>query len=38
VKEYIDLLKRAGYENVKGYLWYVMDNKVVPVSDSNNEK
>ncbi len=37
VKEYIDLLKRAGYENVKGYLWYVMDNKVVPVSDSNND-
>ena len=35
VKEYIDLLERAGYENVKGYLWYVMDNKVVPVSDSN---
>ena len=37
VKEYIDLLKRAGYKNVKGYLWYVMDNKVVPVSDSNND-
>jgi len=37
VKEYIDLLERAGYENVKGYLWYVMDNKVVPVSDSNND-
>ena len=37
LKEYIDLLERAGYENVKAYLWYVMDNKVVPVSDSNND-
>ena len=31
VEEYIHLLQRAGYENVKGYLWYVFDNKVVAV-------
>lgn len=31
VKRYISLLEDMGYKNVKGFLWYVMGNKVVPV-------
>ncbi len=31
VTQYIHLLNRMGYEKVKGYLWYVSDNKVVGV-------
>ena len=31
VREYVDLLRRAGYENVRGYLWYVYRNYVVEV-------
>lgn len=28
VREYMDLLSRMGYENVKGYLWYVYKNDI----------
>lgn len=31
VREYIDILYQMGYQNVKGYLWYVYPNKVVEV-------
>ena len=31
VREYVGLLRRAGYENVRGYLWYVYRNYVVEV-------
>lgn len=33
VKEYIDFLRAMGYPNVKGYLWFVYNNKIVKVSD-----
>ena len=31
VKEYMTLLKEMGYDNVKGYLWYVYANEVLSV-------
>ena len=31
VKQYIELLKRIGYKNVTGYLWYVYTNKIESV-------
>jgi CRISPR/Cas system-associated exonuclease Cas4 (RecB family) len=31
VKKYISLIQEAGYQHVKGYLWYIELNKIVPV-------
>ena len=31
VKEYMDLLSSMGYNNIKGFLWYVYTNKIVEV-------
>ena len=31
VREYAHLLREMGYENVKGYIWYVYSNKIVEV-------
>ena len=31
VRQYMDLLESMGYENVKGYLWYVYPNKIEEV-------
>lgn len=31
VKRYIELLKKMGYTDVEGYLWYGFDNEVIPV-------
>ena len=31
VKKYISLVRESGYPNVKGYLWYIEMNKIVPV-------
>ncbi|MEG2574247.1 MAG: Dna2/Cas4 domain-containing protein, partial [Bacteroides sp.] len=28
VQGYIDLLSSMGYKNIKGYLWYVYENKI----------
>jgi len=33
VLQYIDLLKKMGYPNVQGYLWYAMIGRIVEVSD-----
>jgi len=33
VQQYIELLGKMGYSNVKGYLWYVTENKTVEISD-----
>jgi ATP-dependent exoDNAse (exonuclease V) beta subunit len=32
VKQYMDLLEKMNYPNVEGYLWYVEERKVCPVS------
>lgn len=32
VKRYMSLLKKMGYQKVTGYLWYVMRNKVEPIT------
>lgn len=32
VKDYMDLLKRMGYSNVKGYLWYVYKNEIKEIN------
>lgn len=32
VKEYAYLLQQMGRSNVKGYLWYVFENRIVPVT------
>jgi len=34
VREYMSLLKQMGLPGVKGYLWFVYSNKIVPVSDA----
>lgn len=31
VREYVDLLKGMGYDNITGYLWFVYSNKIVEV-------
>ena len=31
VREYMQLLTRMGYANVKGYLWFVYSNKIIEV-------
>ncbi len=31
VKDYVELLKKMGHDNVKGYLWYVYPNKITEV-------
>ncbi len=31
VREYMQLLSSMGYQNIKGYLWYVYSNKIVEV-------
>lgn len=31
VREYMDLLHKMGHENIKGYLWYVYNNKIEEV-------
>jgi len=31
VREYMDLLKRMGYNDIKGFLWFVYSNKIVEV-------
>ena len=31
VRRYMELLTKMGYENVKGYLWYVYKNEIKPV-------
>ena len=31
VKEYAALLKKMGYNNISGYLWYVYENKIEKV-------
>lgn len=31
VAEYVDLLRRAGYKNVKGYLWYVFNDEIIEI-------
>ena len=28
VNEYVDLIKKMGYKNVEGYLWYVEHGKI----------
>ena len=33
VKRYMELLEQMGYENIKGYLWYVYSNKIEEVKD-----
>ncbi len=33
VREYIQILRQMGYQNVNGYLWYINNNKVVEVND-----
>ena len=33
VRNYIDLLRQMGHQQVKGYLWYVYRNDIKPVSD-----
>jgi CRISPR/Cas system-associated exonuclease Cas4 (RecB family) len=32
VGEYVGLISKMGYDNVKGYIWYVNSNKVVEVT------
>lgn len=32
IKKYAELLRELGYENVKSYLWYILDKIVVPVT------
>ncbi|MDT3388815.1 MAG: PD-(D/E)XK nuclease family protein, partial [Bacteroidota bacterium] len=31
VREYMDLLRNMGYQNVSGYLWYIRTNRVTAV-------
>ncbi|MBR2300434.1 MAG: ATP-dependent helicase, partial [Bacteroidaceae bacterium] len=31
VQEYVRLLLQMGYENVKGYLWYIYSNKIIEI-------
>ena len=31
VSRYVDIYRRMGFENVVGYLWYVPEDRVVPV-------
>ena len=31
VRDYMNLLSDMGYENIRGYLWYVFDNEFVEV-------
>ncbi len=33
VLQYIDLLKKMGYPNVQGYLWYALLGRIVEVRD-----
>ncbi len=28
VREYMELLRQMGYQNTKGFLWYVYNNKI----------
>lgn len=37
VRDYVDILRRGGYENVRGFLWYVSDCEIVEVDCSNNK-
>lgn len=37
VRQYVDLITQMGAENVSGYIWYVMENKVVDVKDINKQ-
>lgn len=32
VRNYISLMKQAGYANVRGYLWFIPSNKILPIS------
>lgn len=32
VQEYMDLLRKMGYPNVQGYIWYVYNNRICPVT------
>ena len=29
VREYMDLLRKMGYSNVEGHIWYVYSNKII---------
>ena len=31
VRDYMSLLSDMGYENIRGYLWYVFENELVEV-------
>ena len=34
VKEYSDCLLQMNYKNVKGYIWYVTNNKIIEVTNT----
>ncbi len=36
VQQYVDALRGAGYENVRGYIWYPLEKEVITVDDGNN--
>ena len=38
VNEYVDLIKKMGYKNVEGYLWYVEQDKIENVKYYNSSK
>ena len=38
VNEYVDLIKKMGYKNVEGYLWYVEQGKIENVKYYNSSK
>ena len=35
VQRYVDALRRMGYNNVRGYLWYPLENSVITVDDGS---
>lgn len=37
VQRYVDCLRRGGYRNVRGYLWYPLESEVITVDDGNTQ-
>lgn len=37
IKEYMRLLQDMGHANIRGFLWYVMENKIVEVKQTEND-
>lgn len=38
VQQYVDLIRESGEKNVRGYVWYPLENKVMIVDDGSQEE